>query len=210
MKCYLKLLIYVVNLLPFIVFSLDLENLIKEKLKERFGKEVKLKSYEVLTPIPEDYKIVELKAYKNIPTGFIYFKNKKVGTVRLYLLWSCEVLISKRDINPGERLNKRNVEKKRVYLSRCTRVKEPIENFVAGTSIKKGEIIKRSDLRKRFLVKRGERVRVYYERGNIFIVFDGKALDNGFMNEEVRILPPFSDRVIKGKVIGEGTVKILD
>ena len=210
MKCYLKLLIYVVNLLPFIVFSLDLENLIKEKLKERFGKEVKLKSYEVLTPIPEDYKIVELKAYKNIPTGFIYFKNKKVGTVRLYLLWSCEVLISKRDINPGERLNKRNVEKKRVYLSRCTQVKEPIENFVAGTSIKKGEIIKRSDLRKRFLVKRGEKIRVYYERGNIFIVFDGKALDNGFMNEEVRILPPFSDRVIKGKVIGEGTVKILD
>ncbi|WP_461832402.1 flagellar basal body P-ring formation chaperone FlgA [Aquifex sp.] len=210
MKCYLKLLIYVVNLLPFIVFSLDLENLIKEKLKERFGKEVKLKSYEVLTPIPKDYKIVELKAYKNIPTGFIYFKNKKVGTVRLYLLWSCEVLISKRDINPGERLNKRNVEKKRVYLSRCTRVKEPIENFVARTSIKRGEIIKRSDLRKRFLVKRGERVRVYYKRGNIFIVFDGKALDNGFMNEEVRILPPFSDRVIKGKVIGEGTVKILD
>ncbi|GAB6065452.1 flagellar basal body P-ring formation chaperone FlgA [Aquifex pyrophilus] len=210
MKCYLRRLIYAVSLLPLITLSLDLESLIKEKLKKRFGNEVKLKSYEILTKIPEDYKSVELKVYKNHPRGFIYFKNKKVGTVRLNLLWKCEVLVSKRDINPGERLSKINVERREIYLGRCKQIKEPVENFISKRFIKKGEVIKRRDLKKDFLVKRGEKVRVYYEKGNLFIVFDGKALDNGFMNENVRVLSPFSDRVIRGKVIGEGAVKILD
>ena len=211
MKCFLKRLTYAVNFLFFLfTFSLDLEGLIRRELKKEFGDTVRLKSYKVLTKLPENFSKVELRVYKNSPRGFLYLKNGKIGTIALNLEWKCEVLIAKRDILPGERLTLLNVEEKEVFLKKCPRkLKENFLDFVAIKEIKKGEVIKRSHLKKEFLVRRGDNVDAVYERGNLIIRFKTRALENGFYGEVVRLLSPFSRKVIKGKVVGEGTVKIL-
>ncbi|WP_164930639.1 flagellar basal body P-ring formation chaperone FlgA [Aquifex aeolicus] len=211
MKCSLKRLIYAVNFLFFLfTFSLDLESLIKNELRKEFGEEVRLKNYKVLTGIPDNFSKVELKVYKNSPRGFLHLKNTKVGTIALELEWKCRVLVAKRDIYPGERLNFSNVEEREIYLERCPQnFKENFVNFVALKEIKKGTIVRRSYLKKEFLVKRGEIVNAVYENGNVVIRFRTKALENGYYGEVIRVLSPFSRKVIRGKIIGEGTVKIL-
>jgi len=212
MKCFLKRLTYAVNFFLFLfAFSLDLDNLIKKELKNKFGEKVRLKSYKVLTKLPKEFSKVELRVYKNFPRGFLYVKNGKIGTVALELEWKCEVLVAKRDIFPGERLNFSNVEQKKIFLDRCPReFNENFLNFVAVKEIKRGEIIKRNKVKKEFLVKRGDIVDATYEKGNLLIRFRTKALENGFHGDVIRLLSPFSRKVIRGEVVGEGKIKILN
>ncbi|HIQ49403.1 MAG TPA: flagellar basal body P-ring formation protein FlgA [Aquifex aeolicus] len=212
MKCFPKQLTYAVNLFLFsFTFSFNLENLIKNELQKRFGDEVILESYKPLTQLPQDFTRLEMRVYRNSPRGLFFLKNGKIGTIALFLKWKCRVLIAVKDINPGERLNHSNTSWKEEYLKRCPKgFHEPIQNFVAKRFISKGSRISRSFLKKELLVKRGDIVRAFYIKGGVYIVFKTKSLDNGFWGDIVRIHSPFSKKIIKGKVVGEKEVKILD
>ncbi len=215
MKCSLRRLTSAVSffLLLSLAFSLDIERLARKKLKETFGEEVKLRSFRVLaSQLPKDYERIELKVTKGNPRGYLYiYQGNKVFSVALNLLWRCRVLTAKRNIYPGERLSKENTEGSYRYLERCPKIPEgSLSNFVARKPIKRGTPIERRLLKKEFLVKRGERVRVFYESDSIRIEFESKAYDNGYFGDSVRVKSPFSDRLIRGRVVGEGIVKILD
>jgi len=212
MKCFLKQLTYAVNFFLFsFTFSFDLEELIKKELRKNFGDEVILESYKPLTRLPQDFTQVELRIYRNSPRGLFFLKNGKIGTVALFLKWKCRVLIAVKDIYPGERLSHSNTSWKEEYLKRCPKgFHEPIQNFITKRFISKGNRISRSFLKKEFLVKRGDTVKALYIRGGVYIIFKTKSLDNGFIGDIVRIYSPFSKKVIKGKVVGEKGVKILD
>ena len=215
MKCFLRRLTSAVSffLLLSLAFSLDLRGLAEKELRKAFGEEVRLESFRVLASrLPEDYDRVELKAVRGNPRGYLYiYRGNKVFSVALNLLWKCRVLIAKRDIYPGERLSKENTEGIYKYLKRCPKIPEgSLSNFVARKFIEAGSPIERKFLRKEFLVKRGERVRVFYESGSIRIEFESVAYDNGYYGDSVRVRSPFSEKLIRGTVVGEGIVKILD
>ena len=212
MKCYLKPLTCAVNffLLFNFSFSLELKKFIEKVLKENFGDEIKLVNYKpVSKEIPKEIKNYELKLFKNSPRGFIYVKNSKVYTIIIEVNWKCELLVAERDIKKEERLRNEYVKFVSKYMKKCpSKLNENILNFVAKREIKKGEVIEKRHLKKEFLVKRGETVRVIYEDENIYITFETKALDGGFYGEKIRVLSPFSKKVITGRVIDENTVKI--
>ncbi len=215
MKCFLRRLTSAVSffLLFSLAFSLDIYRLVGKKLKETFGEEVKLESLRVLASrLPQNYDRVELRVVRGNPRGYLYiYEGNKVFSVALNLLWKCKVYVAKRDIYPGERLSEENTEGIYKYLKRCPKTPEgSLKNFVARKFIEAGTPIERKLLRKEFLVKRGERVRVFYESKNIRIEFESVAYDNGYYGDRVRVRSPFSEKLIRGVVVGEGTVKILD
>ena len=215
MKCFLRRLTSVVSFFLLIssVFPLDIENLANEKLKEAFDDNVRLENVEVLASrIPEDYDTAELKVTRGSPRGYLYIrKGNKIFSIALNLSWKCGILIARRDIHPGERLNETNTEFTYKYLKRCPNVPEGSpNNYVAVRLIKENTPIKRSFLRKEFLVKRGDRVKAFYEDKNIRIEFESVAYDNGYYGDSVRIKSPFSGKLLRGIVVGEGVVKILE
>jgi len=212
MKCYPRQLTCAVKLLLFFLslsFSLDLEELAREKLKEAYGEEVRLAGIKKHFKGNPSFQRVELKLYRNSPRGYLYLKNGKVYTVSLEVEWLCRLPVAKRDINRGERLRPGAYEIVERYMKRCPRIPgEDLLNFVAKRNIRKGELITRSLLRKEFLVRRGQRVKAFYETSSLSLSFETQALDNGYLGDLVRVRSPFSDRVLRGVVVGEGTVKI--
>ncbi|NPA32270.1 MAG: flagellar basal body P-ring formation protein FlgA [Aquificae bacterium] len=208
MRCSLKLLICAVSLLWF-SFPLSLEEAIKEELRRRFGDRVVLKGYRVLSPLPESPSGFELLLKENSPRGLFLVRNHRVGRVAVSVLWRCPVFVALRDIRPSERLTPRNTKREFLLLERCPRELGDIRNFVAKREIRKGETIRRQDLRRAFAVRRGETVRAVYRKGGLEITFRAKALDSGFVGGRVRVLSPFG-KVLRGEVSGEGEVKILD
>ena len=213
MRCCLKLLTYAVNLflLLSLSFSLDLKSLAEEKLMEAFGDGAKLQSLQVLSSqLPENYERAELKAEPGSPRGYLYlYQGNKVFTVALNLLWRCKILVAKRDILPGERLNEENTEYVYTYSTRCPKVPEGfVKNFVAKRLIKKGAPVEQRFVKKEFLVKRGQKVKVFYKSDSIEIQFESLSYDNGYYGDTVRVKSPLSGKLIRGRVEDEGVVKI--
>ena len=216
MRCYLRRLTSVVSFLLIfssLAFTLDLEGFINRELKKRFGEEVKLSSFRILSSIiPEKFDGFELKVNKGNPRGYLYLKKgNKVFSIALNLLWKCKLLLARKNIEPGERLREDKVRVNYSYLKRCPRIPEgSLRNYVSRKFIKAGALIEKSSLRKEFLVKRGDKVKAFYEKGGIRIEFESVAFDNGYWGDFIRLKSPFSERLIRGIVEDEGVVKILD
>jgi len=228
MRCSPRRLTYAVKLtLLLFLFSfgevLDVkkaEEIALRRLEEEYGERVRVEKVSVLLSRPITYQKldkVELSLREDSPKGsvFIYLTTDKGArrvSILLTLKWRCEVFVATEDLEKGERVYPWQVSKEEVYLEGCQRwsVASPEEfvNFITLRRIAKGSPLERSSLRKEPLVKRGEEVNVVFREGNLEISFTGKALDNGFLGDTVRVLSANTGKVLKGRVISEGSVLV--
>ncbi|MDQ7081679.1 MAG: flagellar basal body P-ring formation chaperone FlgA [Aquificota bacterium] len=223
MRCSLKRLTCVVKLflIPFVSFGItlsEIEGLIRKKVKELYGDRVRIRGITVYArTVPKADRVsVRVSVREGHPRGRATLVFEKDGKVRfisagLDLLWRCRVLVASENMGAGERLYPWLLEERYVYLERCDGGLPPLDSLINYTLIRgigKGERITRSNIRKTPLVKFGEEVKVTLRRGGLEITVPGRVLDTGFYGDTVRVRVGFTGKVIRARVVGEGSVEV--
>ncbi|WJW74617.1 flagellar basal body P-ring formation chaperone FlgA [Thiohalobacter sp. IOR34] len=71
-----------------------------------------------------------------------------------------------------------------------------------------GTVITPTMLKARKLIKRGERVTLLAEQGGIQVRMNGEAISDGARGERIRVRASSSKRIIEGRVLAPGVVKV--
>ena len=228
MRCSPRPLTYVVKLfllLSLISFGWVLDadkakELALNKLKEEFGDRVKVEKVSLILSKPVLYKKlsgIDVSVREGSPRGFVHIyliteRGLRRISVALDLLWRCEALVAVEDIPRGERVYPWQVSFERIYMKRCPKREidnpEELINYVAMRAIHKGELVRKSLLKREPLVRRGEQVNVVFRRGNLEISFTGEALENGFLGDVIRVKSSNTGKILRGRVVSEGSVLV--
>ncbi len=88
----------------------------------------------------------------------------------------------------------------------------PASRNIAGLEVKRriyeNRVLTTRDVGARSAVKASTPVDVIWKVGGLSLELDGRALEDGALGDEVRVLNPMSSRTIRGKVVGDGMVEI--
>ena len=86
------------------------------------------------------------------------------------------------------------------------------KNILIGREINqnlsRGQIIKVRHLKERFTVVEGQAIIIYADLNGINVKMDGNALQNGHLNEWIKVRNNSSGKVIEGKIINEKKILI--
>jgi flagella basal body P-ring formation protein FlgA len=85
---------------------------------------------------------------------------------------------------------------------------EDATGMEAARNLSTGMIVRRSDLIKPQLVRRGEPVTIRIVAGVLAITASGRALSGGAQGEMVRVVTNATNRTLDGTIEGSGTVRI--
>jgi flagella basal body P-ring formation protein FlgA len=121
------------------------------------------------------------------------------------------VAVSLRNIRAGEVIDAKDYTFSRSnvallsnqYLTRSAE----LNNKIAKRSIRSGAVIRLSDLNEPLLVRKGETVALYAQKGALQVTTKGKALSSGQLGQSVRVQNLKSKRVIDAKVVAAGTTE---
>ena len=146
----------------------------------------------------------------NVPTGERQDKRLRI-TGRAYRTIEVPVLVSR--ISSDAIIKKSDLKWIRVRSSHLPRNTALNGSELIGMSPKRSlrasSPIRRTDLQKPHLVKKNSLVTIYHKVPNMTLTAKGKALDNGALNQSIRILNSRSKQTIEAKVIGYGRVTVL-
>ena len=86
------------------------------------------------------------------------------------------------------------------------------KNILIGREINqnlsRGQIIKVRHLKERFTVVEGQAIIIYADLNGINVKMDGNALQNGHLNEWIKVRNNSSGKVVEGKIINEKKILI--
>lgn len=85
---------------------------------------------------------------------------------------------------------------------------EDASGMEAARNLTAGNIVRRSDLMKPQLVRRGEPVTIRIVSGALVITASGRALNGGGQGEMVRVVTNATNRTLDGTIEGSGAVRI--
>lgn len=122
------------------------------------------------------------------------------------------VLVVNKALPAGTLLTKQSfdVEERAVNIPRdAITSMENIANLAASKLLHPGDILRRRDLTKGKLIKRGEKVALLSQGLSYAISSEVVALEDGFLGEQVRLLNPESQRRISAIVTGASRAKTL-
>jgi flagella basal body P-ring formation protein FlgA len=85
---------------------------------------------------------------------------------------------------------------------------EDASGMEAARNLSTGMVVRRSDLMKPQLVRRGEPVTIRIVSGALVITASGRALNGGGQGEMVRVVTNATNRTLDGTIEGSGTVRI--
>ena len=118
------------------------------------------------------------------------------------------VVVAKRDIGRGEKISVEDVKIEKTFNVR-DKVAENINQVVgkvAKTRIRKDSVIRLSQIRPDYAVRKKDRVKVVYDTGIIRVELVGEALENGEIGKTILVKNLSSGKKIRCKVIDEKTV----
>ena len=121
------------------------------------------------------------------------------------------VVFSKTDIRKGEYITKDKVYIKK-YTGNTRYLYTDIKELLgkkAKINIKENTPIKKFMVIPDFLVQRGSNVKIIYNRGIIHIELIGRALENGQLNQIIKVKNISSGKVIPCRVIGRNQVLFI-
>jgi len=162
--------------------------------------------------IPKRYTIKIKKNSFLQKNGVISIKNKK--NKKIFLNYTIEaaitVFISRIKIKKGTELSIINIKRKRIILDKFRAV--PYQNIEAGMyqakhHIMDNKIITLRDITELSLVKRKTDVSITMDRDNMDISFSAKALQNGKLNDIIRVQKS-NGKILKVTVTGRNTAEI--
>ena len=86
------------------------------------------------------------------------------------------------------------------------------KNILIGREINqnlsRGQIIKVRHLKERFTVVKGQAIIIYADLNGINVKMDGNALQNGHLNEWIKVRNISSGKVVEGKIVNEKKILI--
>lgn len=78
----------------------------------------------------------------------------------------------------------------------------------ARTNLRAGDVVLSTMVQLRDLIRSGDQVKLVLEYGRVRVEGVGRAIENGAISEEVRVREKSSGKVLTGRVIGEGRIRI--
>ena len=191
----------------------QLEERIKEELRSRFGEDVKLLKIKPLGKIEKVDDItldVEYGRFRSV--AFVDHDGKRTQVI-LDLLWRLRVYRAKEDIRRGQVLSPSMFEEDYMWVkaipSDLKISVDELENYVAGTNIPKGTILRRVYLRAVPAVRYGQRVKAVYKYNTTIVIFYATAMDTGHVGKVIRIKSELSDRVLRARVVSREEVEVF-
>jgi flagella basal body P-ring formation protein FlgA len=129
-----------------------------------------------------------------------------------FLSASMQTFTATRDIKRGDVISESDIEKIPVDLKLLPQgdlfaSADDITGKSAKMNISNGKVLTSDVLEMPILVKRGDTVRVTISLGGAEISLNGISLDEGVLNEEIRVRNPDSKTIIKAIVTGPGQAK---
>jgi flagella basal body P-ring formation protein FlgA len=85
-----------------------------------------------------------------------------------------------------------------------------VVGMAATRQLAEGSIVRRSDIARPQLVKRGEPVTIRWQRGALTITAQGRALAGGGAGDAVRVVAGATNRTLDAVVEGSGDVRLIN
>jgi len=142
---------------------------------------------------------------------FVEGERYKSQWTRVALRARVLAVVTSRDVPYGYRLQSPDLVLREKELHRLDEFLTQIDGAVGNVTkrrLQAGEIVRRQDLKRPILVKRGDDVTVV-ARGNSFIVSTlGRARDGGSMGDYIQIENLQSKQTLRGIIVGERKVQV--
>lgn len=121
-----------------------------------------------------------------------------------------QVAVLAHPIEKGTRLDRSDFESeaRAPASARGALSAEDASGMEAARNLTAGMIVRRSDVMKPQLVRRGEPVTIRIVSGSLVITASGRALNGGGQGEMVRVVTNTTNRTLDGTIEGSGTVRI--
>ena len=197
-----------VNIEPKSFSVLQIEEMIQDKIK---NKSAVVKNVTSLMPqssitlnkgqnIHIHCKNCNSAGNKNIS---MEFKGKKYWLNTLIHLKRKSFVLNKNIMSLNEKLDSKNFTSKTILDSGSKMLFEDIENirfYRLTRYLRKGDIINRSDLAPRILVKYGQKIKVKYKNKNIQLDAIAIANENGKYGDFIQVINPRSKKKVLAKI----------
>lgn len=121
-----------------------------------------------------------------------------------------QVAVLTHPIEKGTRLERGDFESeaRAPAVARGALSAEDASGMEAARNLSTGMVVRRSDLMKPQLVRRGEPVTIRIVSGALVITASGRALNGGGQGEMVRVVTNATNRTLDGTIDGSGSVRI--
>ena len=126
-----------------------------------------------------------------------------------------EVAVLKKPVQRGEKLSQKFVEFVKMPATTVppdaiTRDNfEKFEGKVFTVDLKRGKILRKANLEENWSVRKGQRIKIVWKDGALYIETLGLALDSGKEGDRIRVRNLTSGKIIWGKIF-RGTVIVND
>lgn len=182
------------------ILNIDLKSMVKTDLTNTTLESIRLDSRAVLRKHNSIYAVLK-KQNGSILVPFDYVVKAKIDVVK-----------SKRLIIRNENLDSSNTYVERIFLENFKSKPlslNALNNASAKTLIAQDSIIFQDKAQNKILVKKGEKVLVYYDVKNIRIEYFLIALQNGALNEVISAKHTESNKIVKIKVVEKGKAMLF-
>jgi flagellar basal body P-ring formation protein FlgA len=129
---------------------------------------------------------------------------------RVYAL--IDLPVPRRHLHPGQVIRARDIGWRSMRANRSTYNTISSMEELIGQSARRplisGRLIKRTDVKARELVAKGDFVTVHFRSKSMSLTYRGVAMESGARHDVIRIRNPRSKKVIEGKVIGPNVAAI--
>lgn len=205
--------------LPGALLAEDVKTLIEERARDRFGAELPDHAgFHITTPDGTPEQAVMLSAFwMNKDTGR-YLANAVLDDSRVVRLEglaiaTLNVPVPLRRMLPGDRISAEDLGLVKLPLARVGAFTITDNEDLVGMQVKRlltqGRPIMTQSITKPVIIGRGERISIRYDDGLLSLSAPGKALDDAYKGEEVRIVNLVSNTSLTGVAVEKGIVEII-
>lgn len=150
---------------------------------------------------------------KLAPSFLVAVTSEKAATswVSVQLRIERMAAVLKRSVSLGQKISESDIEWKRADVSFARETPVTLDELTqqtAARSLSAGQVIYPSDLKREDLVKRGQPVKVTVGTADFEITVNGTAEDNGRNGDLVKIKLVDSGKILSGRVVDQGMVKV--
>ncbi|WP_407496434.1 flagellar basal body P-ring formation chaperone FlgA [Pseudooceanicola sp. MF1-13] len=205
--------------LPGALLAEDVTTLIEERARDRFGAELPDNAgFHITTPDGAPEQAVMLSAFwMNKDTGR-YLANAVLEDSRVIRLEglaiaTLNVPVPLRRMQPGDRISAEDLGLVKLPLARVGAFTVTDNEDLVGMQVKRlltqGRPIMTQSITKPVIIGRGDRISIRYDDGLLSLSAPGKALDDAYKGEEVRIVNLVSNTSLTGVAVEKGIVEII-
>lgn len=215
---YYIVVVLVVFVVPAAVLAEDVRTLIEERARDKLGPELPDGAgFHITTPDGAPSEAVMLSAFWMDKETGQYLANAVLedsNVVRLsgLAIATLDVPVPTRRMQPGDRIAPGDLGHVKLALARVGSFTVTDPGDLVGMEVKRlltqGRPIMTQSVTKPLIIDRGARVSIRYDDGLLALSAPGRALDDAFQGQNVRIVNLVSNTSLTGVAVGKGVVEV--